>query len=234
MSTDELRLSGIEPGDLLADRAYGKIRDAILSNMMAPGAALSVPELARQLKISRSPVREAVQRLIYDGLAVHVPYRGAEVSSVAVEDMCQLYVVREVLEGLAARLATERVDAAGVRKLRQILEAHEKVVSSGDEASHIQFDMAYHRFIRELAGNPHLSDLLNKIQGKAHLALHQLWRGEEGPRLAVEEHKRILDAIAGGDPDAAERAARAHIVRLRNRLAIAKPREPGSDEVGIA
>jgi DNA-binding GntR family transcriptional regulator len=209
----------IEPGDLLADRAYERLRDAILSNRLPPGTQLSVPELARQLSVSRSPVREAVQRLIYEGLAIHVPYRGGEVCIVQVEDLRQLYVVREVLEGLAARLATDRIDAAGLTKLRVIIAAHEEVVTSGDGRAHIELDMTYHRLIRETAGNEHLSTILKRIEGKAHLALHHVWRGEDGPRLALEEHKEILDRMAAGDPDGAERAARAHIARLSVRLA---------------
>ena len=218
MSAPVADLASIEPGDLLADRAHDRLRDAILSNQLPPGTQLSVPELARQLNISRSPVREAVQRLIYEGLAVHVPRRGAEVIEIQVEDLRQLYVVRELLEGLAARLATEKLDAAGLQELRKILADHEKVVDAGDEAAHIDLDMAYHRLIRERAGNSHLNSILNGIQGKAHLAQHHLWRGENGPRHALEEHKRILEAMASGNPDAAEREARAHIARLSVRL----------------
>jgi len=212
-------LGAIEPGNLLADRAYERIRDAILDNRLPPGTQLSVPELARQMNISRSPVREAVQRLIYEGLAMHVPYRGAEVIPVQVEDLRQLYVVREVLEGLAARLATERMTGAGLDELRSVIAAHEAVVTSGDERAHIELDMGYHRLIRETAGNQHLSLVLDRIQGKAHLAQHHLWRGPESRRLALEEHKRVLEAMAAGDAEGAQRAAEAHIARLRVRLA---------------
>lgn len=223
----------VAAGSLLAERAYEELKGAVLANRLRPGDALSVPALAAQMGISRSPVREAVQRLIHDGLATHVAHRGAVVATVDIEDVRQLYVVREVMEGLAARLATERLDAARVAGLRELLERHEAVVASGiDERTHTEMDMAYHRLIREAAGNGHLTAALDTIQGKAHLALHSLWRSPEGPRLAVEEHRRIFEAMTSGDPDAAERAAREHIRRLRIRLsqAVAPDGDDGRQE----
>jgi len=213
-----IELDAIEPASLLADRAYTRLRDAILANELRPGTQLSIPELARRMHISRSPAREAVQRLIYDGLAVHVAFRGAVVAAVDPDDIRELYLVRELLEGLAARLATERIDAAQLAELRAVLADHERVVASGDERAQIDLDMAYHRTIREVAGNPHLSAVLHQIHGKAHLAIHQLWRGPDAARLALEEHRRVLDAIEDGDPDRADAAARAHIAALRDRL----------------
>ncbi|MER5888178.1 GntR family transcriptional regulator [Streptomyces sp. NPDC001941] len=226
----EKAVNPVAAGSLLADRAYEELKAAVLANRLRPGDALSVPALAAQLGISRSPVREAVQRLIHDGLASHAPHRGAVVATVDMEDVRQLYVVREVMEGLAARLATERLDATSVGELRALLERHEHSLSDGDdEGTHIELDMAYHRLIREVAGNSHLTAALDTIQGKAHLALHQLWRGKEAPRLAVEEHRRIFEAMTAGDPDAAEQAAREHIRRLRVRLSQAIAPGPAPD-----
>ncbi|WP_425836250.1 GntR family transcriptional regulator [Streptomyces fractus] len=225
----ERAVNPVAAGSLLADRAYEELKGAVLANRLRPGDALSVPALAAQLSISRSPVREAVQRLIHDGLATHVPHKGAVVATVDVEDVRQLYVVREVMEGLAARLATERLDASRVAELRELLERHEREVGTGvDERTHIEMDMAYHRMIREVADNPHLTAALDTIQGRAHLALHQLWRGQEAPRLAVAEHRRIFEAMTSGDPDAADLAARDHIRKLRIRLSQAVA--PGPSE----
>ncbi|MFJ8542728.1 GntR family transcriptional regulator [Streptomyces sp. NPDC093586] len=226
----ERAVNPVAGGSLLADQAYEELKGAVLANRLQPGDSLSVPALAAQMGISRSPVREAVQRLIHDGLATHVPHRGAVVATVDVEDVRQLYVVREVMEGLAARLATERLDATKVAELRELLEDHERVVASGEnEKLHIEMDMAYHRLIREVAGNAHLTAALDTIQGKAHLALHSLWRSPDAPRLALEEHRRIFEAMTAGDTDAAEQAAREHVRRLRIRLsqAIASGPEPG-------
>ncbi|MGI5162830.1 GntR family transcriptional regulator [Spirillospora sp. CA-253888] len=220
MTTTYGAVNRIAPGSLLAERAYEELRSAILESRLTPGTALSVPALADQMNLSRSPVREAVQRLIHDGLATHVPHRGAEVSSVDVEDLRQLYVVRESLEGLAARLATERLDVPALAELEAILAEHEQVVAEGGgEGAHIRQDMRFHQAIRNLSGNGHLIDILDQLQGRAHLGLHSLWRHPHAPRLALTEHRQIYEAMAAGDPDAAERAARNHVARLRVRLA---------------
>lgn len=226
-------VNAVAGGSLLADRAYEEMKGAVLANRLRPGDSLSVPALAAQMGISRSPVREAVQRLIHDGLATHTPHRGAVVATVDLDDVRQLYVVREVMEGLAARLATERLDATRVAELRALLEKHEALVSSGyDEERHTEMDMAYHRLIREAAGNDHLSDALGNITGKAHLALHALWRSSEAARLAVEEHRRIFEAMTAGDAEAAEQAAREHIRRLRVRLSQAVAPGPAGTNPG--
>jgi DNA-binding GntR family transcriptional regulator len=220
--------------DLLADRAYREVRDAILAGKLPPGRMLSVPELAQQMGISRSPVREGVQRLIHDGLATHVPHRGAEVSRFEPSRLQDLYVVRELLEGVAARLATERLDPARTAELREVLSAHERAIrgrsSSGPaEIDHIQLDMKFHRITRQIASNEHLSAFLDMLQGQSHLAYHVLWSAPDAPRLAYEEHKRIFQAMLEGDPGRAEQAAREHIAGLRARLlqAHATPAEEG-------
>ncbi|MEV6232393.1 GntR family transcriptional regulator [Saccharopolyspora shandongensis] len=220
------RLAPLTGEGLLADRTYAALKKAILDNTLPPGTALSVPELARQLDVSRSPVREAVQRLIHDGLATHTPHRGAEVSRVDIDDLRQLYVVREQLEGLAARLATEHLDGDGLAQLRGIIAEHEAALAAdADNAAQIELDMRFHRAVREFAENPHLLAALEPIAGRSHFALHSLWRGAEAPRLALDEHRAVVDAMATGDPEMAEAAARRHISRLRVRLGQATARE---------
>ncbi|MEV6558571.1 GntR family transcriptional regulator [Nocardia sp. NPDC051756] len=216
-------------GELLTDRTYEALKAAILRNQLTPGTALSVPELARQLEVSRTPVREAVQRLIYEGLADHVSRRGAEVSKVDIADLRQLYVVRESLEGLSARLATENLDQGGLATLREIVAEHERVLGSGaDNAAHIELDVRFHRTLRDIAANAHLTAALEPIAGRSHLALHSLWRGKDAPRLALDEHIQIVDAMAAGDPEFAETVARRHISRLRVRLSQATTRDDRS------
>jgi DNA-binding GntR family transcriptional regulator len=225
-------LDRLEQGGQLAERTYEAIKSAILVNRLPPGTPLSVPELARQLGVSRSPVREAVQRLIYDGLATHAPNRGAEVSLVDIDDLRALYLVREQLEGLAARLATEHLDADSLAELRGILTEHEAaLVASGengddDIVAHIDLDRRFHRVLRELAGNPHLTAALEPMAGRSHFALHSLWRSPDAPRLALDEHRQIVEAMVAGDPELAAEAARRHIARLRTRLSQAKPLSP--------
>lgn len=208
--------------DHLTERTYEAIRAAVLSGDLPPGTPLSVPELARRLEVSRSPVREAVQRLVHEHLATAVTHSGAVVSRMDGEELRSLYVVREMLEGLAARLATEVTDQAGLDALADILSEHESLFEAEDGgdtgARHIELDTRFHRAIRDLAGNHHLSGILESIVDRSHSAMHTLWGGDEQARIALDEHRRIVAAIRSGDPAAAEEAARDHIVKLGIRL----------------
>jgi DNA-binding GntR family transcriptional regulator len=170
------------------------------------------------MNISRSPVREAVQRLIYEGLAEHLPHKGAVVSRVGTGDFCLLLEVRELLEGLAARRAATRMTVDDLDHLSEVLNAHETVVDSGDDVANVEYDIAFHRAIRDVAGNPHLQTTLTRIQSRAHLSLYTLWRGGRNPRFALEEHRDIYDALVARDPDRSEAMARRHIQRLRSRV----------------
>lgn len=210
-------LQALEPGDLLADRAYRQLSRAILRNQLAAGTPLSVPELARRLNISRSPVREAVQRLIYDGLAAYVPHRGAIVSEIKPDDFRDLLEVRQVLEGLAARLATVRATDGDLGSLHDVLDDHERV-HEGDEPANVELDTRFHTIIRDVAGNKELSTILGRIQGRAHLSRFTLWRAKRNTRDALAEHRAIFLAMAARDAEGAELAARQHISNLIARV----------------
>lgn len=209
----------IEAGDLLADRAYTQLSTAILRNELPPGTSLSVPELARHLGISRSPVREAVQRLIWDGLADYRGRRGTVVVHINLGDFLRLLEVREVLEALAAKLAAERGSDAQRSDLRQIQQEFESLNSS-DAGQWVfqEIDMRFHAAIRAMSHNKDLDATLARSQSRAHLSLNTLWRGEKNIQVTQLEHAAMCDAIADGDTDLAETAARAHVASVRQRI----------------
>lgn len=201
----------------ITDWAYELLREGIVSGELAPGAHLSVPALARELGVSRSPVREAVQRLIRDGLAVERTHQGATVSVLERADLVEAYRVREVLEGLVARQAAERVDDALRDDLGAILARHAERIAAGDLAGHIVEDMAFHRRLRLATGNQLLAASLENLQARIRLAMHTT-SVTAGPGKALGEHRKIAAAVGAGDADAAEARARAHVARLRRNL----------------
>lgn len=203
----------------LADRAYSQLFRAILRNELAPGTPLSVPELAQRMSISRSPVREAVQRLIYDGLAEHVLHRGAVVSRIDEAGFHDLLDVRELLEGLAARLAARRIDHDQLDELGTTLAAQEATVSADDWYRSVELDIRFHAIIRTAACNVDLDTMLGRTQSRAHLSLHTLWQGPRDPHAMLAEHRAIYEAIAVADSDLAEEKAKDHIRGLRARVA---------------
>lgn len=212
-------LAELVPGAYLSDQAYFQIRDAIVSGRLASGTKLSVPALARQLNISRSPAREAMIRLAKEGLVELIPRKGATVIRLTRRDLRDLYQLREVLEGLASRLAAELIDTQGSATLERIMEAHRRAVGRGDVEAHRRLDLEFHSAIRDTTGDKRLIAFLEQLQGQIRVALI-LTSGVPGRmQMALQDHERIYATIVARDPGAAEEATRQHIRRLRLALA---------------
>ncbi|GAA1000638.1 GntR family transcriptional regulator [Subtercola frigoramans] len=205
-----IKLTGEDP--LLGDHIYQQLREMIFTREIHPGQALSVPKLAGQLNVSRSPVREAVQQLINEGLAVHVPYAGARVQKLDAEAVRQVFSVREVLDGLAARHAALIITRERLGELDVVVsEQRELLVMPPEGHRDSQLDLRFHSLIRDSANNEPLRASLARLEALAHLYSSDMWNLDDNRRVAVEEHERILAALRAGDQTAAGDAAEAHV-----------------------
>jgi len=220
--------AAVTRGEGLTDQAYLVLRNAILDNLLPPGTKLSVPEIARQLNISRSPAREAVARIQSEGLADFTPNRGAVVSRIDLVALAQIYDIREVLEGLASRLATERVDDAWIDELDALWSEHARSIEADDIGEHIRLDGEFHQRIRDAAGNLRLSESLESLQGQIRLAMVTTSRRGGGAAAAIAEHRGVIDAIRARDGDLAERIMKNHIRRLHDSLSAASDEDAAS------
>ncbi|MFW0794146.1 GntR family transcriptional regulator [Gordonia sp. CPCC 205515] len=206
-------------GDLLTDSVLRRLRQQIFSGDLAPGTSLSVPGLATRLEVSRTPVREAVQQLVVDGLAVYTPRAGAKVAALDEDMLRHVFEVREVLDGLAARQATARVTLAELALLTKRVEEQELLLAApADHLRDADLDLEFHTAVRALSDNKPLCDALLKLDTQAHLFRSDMWSHEMNRRLAVAEHRRIVAALEAGDADEAERAAKAHAAGVLVRL----------------
>jgi DNA-binding GntR family transcriptional regulator len=216
----ELEASGhFEPltrPEALTEMVAERLRNAILSGALAPGTHLSVPEIARQLGVSRTPAREGLIALEREGLVEPRARTGVAVIAGGTPDILDLLDIREGLEIMTVRRAAERMDAEGVARLRALFAQHEIVVEKSDLAAHVELDAAFHGMIREGAGNMRLARQLVQIDQQLRVLNSRLSRarGWSG-RAVLRDHKAIIDAIEAGNPDAAERHMRAHIERTR-------------------
>ena len=207
--------------------AYGPILDAIDGGAYRPGDRLVESELAERLGVSRTPVREALQRLETQGLASR-DGRGLVVASLDHGEMADLYAVRTELEGLAARLAARHAAEEEVAVLRALCEEDRallgdpRALSRANRRFHHQIHLASrNRFLVQQLGLVHRSMAL-----MADTSLAVQGRGAD----ALAEHEAIVAAIAARDPDAADEALRAHISRafeVRLRSVAAAPRVRG-------
>ena len=215
---DPLALAAIPSRARVSDDVYRGILLAIFSRRLLPGSRLSVPALATQLGVSRTPVREALIRLVQEGVAVEEPRRGAIVAELRLPDLVEIYEPREVLEGLAARLAAERAVDASLERIHTACERHRAAV--GDKQIDVLFeaDMGFHEAVWAATRNEPLMTMLKQLEAKIRIAMLTTAAVSSGPEHALADHERILAAIEAHDPQRAEDAARAHISRLRGLL----------------
>jgi DNA-binding GntR family transcriptional regulator len=206
-------LSALSPSGRIVDAVQEALRQAIFGGTLRAGEPLSVPELARRLNVSRSPVREAVLGLVAQGLAVEQPRRGVVVATVEPTDVLAIHEVREFLEAGAARLCAHRIDRAGVERLAAILDRQQRAVQAADTAGYFATNLELHRAIAAAAGNPRLTQILLNLENQMRIALHRIAGDPAHTRAGYEEHARIVAAITARDADAAERAMRQHIAR---------------------
>ncbi|MEO3787528.1 GntR family transcriptional regulator [Actinocorallia sp. B10E7] len=204
-------MSPIGGGELLLDRVAGALRAAILSGELAPGTHLSVPELARQLEVSRTPAREALFRLQSEGLVSVTPRRGAVVLSGDPGRLAELFEYREALEGMAARLAAKRMDADGRAALRASFEAHAEAVRTGDLAAHVEHDQEFHELFIAGSGNQRIEQELGRVRSQLTLLTRRMSAKPGALTEIVTAHEAILTGIEAGDGRRAENAARVHV-----------------------
>lgn len=215
-SPGEVCLEPLTRAEALTDKVADRLRRAILSGALAPGTHLSVPEIARQLGVSRTPAREGLIALEREGLVEPRASTGMAVIAGGTADVLELLDIREGLEIMTSRRAAERMDPAAVARLDALFVRHEAVVEQGDVARHVELDAAFHGMIREGAGNPRLARQLIQIDQQLRVLNSRLSRAEGwSGRAVLHDHKAILSAIAAHDPDEAERQMRAHVARTR-------------------
>ena len=198
----------------LVELVEASIRDAILEARLRPGTRVSDAKIAAEMGISRAPVREAIRHLAVRGLLREEPRRGAFVAHLTRSAVRQVYDCRRALEGLAARrVAASPVLDEHVVELRSILAEMDRARARQDHVRMAEADHRFHLTLCELTGNTWLSRLYGQIADQSRLmqAVDTFAHAERETADVVMMHAPIVDAIETGDPDAAERAALAHI-----------------------
>jgi DNA-binding GntR family transcriptional regulator len=206
-------------GRTLADRAFEWLEEAIIKGDYPPGAKLDEVALAKSFGISRGPVREAIRRLEGRKLVNRVPNVGARVSAAQPSDLADLLYVREALEGMACRLATERMSDAELLELAKLLEGHaaQRSLKAGDSYYQRPGDYDFH--FRIIQGS-HSAKLIEMLCEDLYYLL-RIYRYRSSSRKgraqeAFKEHQAVVKAMMARDPDAAEKAMRCFRSRARS------------------
>jgi len=195
------------PG-LIRDEVYQHLRDAILDGEFTPGEKLAEIDLVERLGVSRTPIREALQRLVQEGLLSTTANRGVRVRQVSAQEARDTYLVRETLDGLAAELAARHHTDADATRLRDALTRLDG--ASGHYREQTRLDLAFHREIVLASRNVALADLARGLEQRVALIKHltRTYNDHPGTR---DQHHAILTAVLARDEQAAREAAREHV-----------------------
>jgi DNA-binding GntR family transcriptional regulator len=205
-------------GELLADRAYAKLRDRIVTLAIPPGAPINEDALGRELEMGRTPVREAIKRLALENLVTVFPRRGTFASDINITDLAQISDVRVLLEGHAAARAAQRLTPALRAELDAMIAEIDEREGSGDADTLMRLDAEIHRFIYRCSGNVYLQETLERYLNLSlriwYLVLDRL------PHLfdRVHEHRHLLIAIREAHTEQARRIAAEHVATFETEI----------------
>lgn len=199
----------------LKEKAYAEIRRRILSGELSADAPLSEYQLAAELELSRTPVREAVKRLEREGLVHSIPNRGTVVAELTVRDISEIYQVREQLEGFAARLAAEIMSEESIQKLEEEIDTLNTLASEGQLNEVVASDIRLHKQIIAATQNSRLIELLGTLDDQMHRVRALFPESTQWLEATLADHANIVNAIKAHDEHAAENAMRAHLRSAR-------------------
>jgi len=196
---------------LISVKVYESIREAIISGQFPSGTKLTVDMLSEELKVSRTPVKEALVRLEREGLVENIPRRGMFVARIDIEDAIEIYELREVLEGFAVRKLCENLDEETLKELKELLEEGEKFIPQGELKKYSDVDEKFHKIIWDKSKNKRLFKFLENIRSQIRLLMASSVNIPGRAEDSLKEHKNILKALEERNPNLAEEYMKIHI-----------------------
>ena len=200
-----------------AARAYWRLRDMIVRTELAPGAALAEADLMERIKVGRTPLRDALQRLGHEGLVEILPRRGTFVTEVTIEDLQQMFEMAWSLDELLARLATDHCTSADLAELERLMQIQAAVPV--EQGAPVEIDNQVHRLLVRMAGNVYLADPYRRCQDGTLRLLYLTRCGRESHAEQRCFLGAVADALAERDAERLTATLRDHRQRLRERLA---------------
>jgi DNA-binding GntR family transcriptional regulator len=196
------------------EKIVRKLETEILTGALKPGDRLDEVELARRFEVSRTPIHDALRHLAASGLVEIRPRQSALVASLTIPRLLQMFEVMAQLEGMCARLASSRITGEHRELLREANEGCATALQSGNVSGFYDANDTFHETVRLAAGNAFLYEEAVALQNRLAPYRRQVTYQPGRMKASIEEHQRILDAIVGVKPIAAEIAMRAHVELL--------------------
>jgi len=198
-----------KPDSSAVERVIAHIQNGIREGYFAPGQRLIESDLQDALKVSRGPIREAIRRLAADRVVEIELYKGARVRRISATEIKAIYEIREVLEGLAGRLAAQNFKKSDARL--QKLEKDFDKTFDGTAQGFLRYNEQFHKLIVDMSGNAELQRLVENLQVPSFILLVQIVVNAKSIVKARDEHRPIVDAIIRNDAAQAERVMKAHV-----------------------
>lgn len=202
----------------MSSRVYDLLREAIIQLKLRPGNLLSETELARQFGVSRQPVREAFIKLAEAGLVEIRPQRGTFVQLISRREVENARFIREAIEAAFARKAAEAAAPGTTALLRRIIERQEAAQAADDPVEFLRQDEEFHRAIADSIGCESAWKLLETLRAQMDRVRFLSFQAATPTDVLIRQHRTITEAIEARDPDAAERAMRAHLGEMLTSL----------------
>lgn len=206
----------------LRENAYNLLRNMILTLEFVPGGRVREDFIAESLAMGRTPVREAIQRLVREGLIESIPRKGLFVIELSPGRIRELIDVRSALEPLALSKCIDNIKESGMIELEEILRSMERSLTAEDDKTFNALDSAFHRKITEFSGNLMLIQFLREVEDLMQIvrALEKLNSARRKIEKSLQQHRRIYEAIKAGNRIEAGKALSQHIEQLRSRLGL--------------
>lgn len=208
-----IKLDNYKP---LREMVFESLREAIILGKLRPGERLMEIQLAEEMGVSRTPVREAIRKLELEGFVVMVPRKGAYVAGISVKDIVDVFEVRAALEGLAAGLAAERITSEEMDQLERSLL---KINSSEENLDAVvEGDTSFHSLIYQASRNQRLVQIITHLQEQIQRFRMTSLSQPGRTKIALDEHKKIVEAISDRNIELAQNLAREHIENAEHSL----------------
>jgi GntR family transcriptional regulator, rspAB operon transcriptional repressor len=215
-STDSLRLG--QPRSRASDRVLKDLRRMILTHQLPPGAVVTEASIVEVLDCSRTPLREALQRLSHEHLVVAVPGRGVSIADLGIVQFGAIIEAELSVECPLVRLAAQRITDDCVAELDDIVRRSEVAAAASEVAEVMDYDFQFHTTWGAATGNNLLIEFQEILLRLVARYVFLGFQKAGNPEGAISDHKQILEALRRRDPDAAETAIRTHIANGRERM----------------
>ncbi|HEX7712937.1 MAG TPA: GntR family transcriptional regulator [Bacillota bacterium] len=210
-----IRLDNYKP---LRELVFESLREAIIQGKLGPGERLMEIQLAEEMGVSRTPVREAIRKLELEGLVVMIPRKGAYVAGLSLKDIADVFEIRRALEGLAAELASERATDEELEQMERYLVKISEEIEVGDVDKVVETDTGFHSLLYKASRNERLTQIISNLREQIQRSRTTSLSYPGRMKIAVEEHRKIVEAVSARDGELARKLAHEHIQNAENTL----------------